>query len=63
VPSGLIKEEHGMRARRDMEGDFLEMHAHRLAVASGHDDASSLAFSRADRAEEPSRGPSLILGR
>jgi hypothetical protein len=53
VPSGLIEQEDRMRARRDVEGDLLEMHAHRLAVAPGHDDAGGLAFSRADRAEEP----------
>ena len=52
-----------MRARRDVEGDLLEMHAHRLAVATGHDDAGGLAFSGADRAEEPCGGPPLILGR
>lgn len=54
VPSGLIEQEDRMRAWRDMEGDFLEMHAHGLAVATGHDDAGSLAFGGADRAEQPS---------
>ena len=53
MPSGLIQEEDGMCARRDVEGDLLEMHAHRLAVAPGHDDAGGLAFSGADRTEEP----------
>jgi len=54
VPSGLIQQQDGMGARRDVEGDLLEMHAHGLAVASGHDDAGSVAFSGADRAEQPS---------
>ena len=52
-----------MRARRDVEGDLLEMHAHGFAVAPGHDDAGSLAFGRADRSEDPCRGPALILRR
>ncbi|ANI78461.1 hypothetical protein EP837_02053 [Sphingobium sp. EP60837] len=33
-----------MRVRCDVESDLLEMHAHRLAVASGHDDGGGLAF-------------------
>ena len=33
VPSGLIEQDGGMRARRYLKGDFLEMHAHCLAVA------------------------------
>jgi hypothetical protein len=53
MPSGLIEDQDGMRARRDMEGDFLEMHAHGLAVATGHDDASALSLSRTDRTEYP----------
>ena len=52
-----------MRARRDMAGDLFEMHAHRLAVAVGHDDAGSLAFGGADRPEDPCRGTALILRR
>ena len=63
VPSGLIEQQHGVRAWRDVEGDFLQMHAHRLAVAAGHDDAGGLAFGGADRAKDPGRGPALILGR
>lgn len=63
VPSGLIEQEYRMRARRDVECDFLEMHAHRLTVATGHDDAGSLAFGGTDRAEQPSRGAALILWR
>ena len=33
-----------MRAWRDMEGDLFEVHAHGLAVATGHDDARVLAL-------------------
>lgn len=51
-----------MRAWGNVEGDFLEMHAHRRAVATGHDDAGGLAFGGADRAEQPSRRAALVLG-
>jgi len=60
VPSGLIEDDHSVGARRDVEGDLFKMHTHRLAVATGHDDASSLAFGRADGAEDPCRGTPLI---
>lgn len=60
VPSSLIEKKHGVCARRDVEGDFFQMHAHRLAVAPGHDDAGGLAFSGTDRPEDPCRGPALI---
>ena len=63
VPSGLIEQDDGVRAGRDVEGDLLEMHAHRLAVAPGHDDARSLAFSGTDRPKYPRRGAALILRR
>ena len=63
MPSGLIEQKDRMRPGRDVEGDLLEMHAHRLAVTTGHDDAGSLAFSRTDRAEQPCRGATLILRR
>ena len=60
VPSGLIEDEHGMGTGRDVEGDLLQMHAHRLAVAAGHDDPGSLAFGRADCTKDPGRGSPLI---
>lgn len=63
MPARLIEQDDRMRAGRNMEGDLLEMHAHRRAVAPGHDDAGSLAFSGADRPEDPYRGPLLILWR
>ena len=63
MPSGLIEQKDRMRPGRDVEGDLLEMHAHRLAVTTGHDDAGSLAFSGTDRAEQPCRGATLILRR
>lgn len=63
VPSGLIEQEYRMCARRDVEGDFLKMHAHRLTVAAGHDDAGGLAFGGTDRAKQPCRGATLVLRR
>ena len=61
--SGLIEQDDGVRTGRDVEGDLLEMHAHGLAVAPGHEDAGSLAFSGTDRPEDPCRGAALILRR
>jgi hypothetical protein len=63
VPSGLIEQQHRMGTWRDVQGDFLKVHAHRLAVAFGHDDAGGLSFSGAYRTKQPCRGASLILGR
>ena len=60
VPSGLIKDDDSMGAGRHVEGDLFEMHAHRLAVAAGHDDTGSLAFGRTDRTKDPRRGSPLV---
>jgi hypothetical protein len=53
MPSRLIEQQNGVSARRDMEGDFLKMHVHRLAVAAGHDDAGTLALGGTDGTENP----------
>lgn len=53
MPSGLIEDQDGMRARRDMEGDFFEVHTHGFAVATGHDDTSALALGRTDGTKDP----------
>ena len=52
-----------MRTGCDVEGDLLEMQAHRFAVAAGQDDASPLALGGADRTEDPGRSSALIFGR
>jgi len=44
MPSGLIEQQDGMRAPRDVKGNFLQMHAHSRAVAFAHDDAGTLAL-------------------
>ena len=62
MPPGLIEDQDGMGARRDVESDLFEVHPHRLAVAAGHDDGRALAFSRTDGAEDVGRGGALILG-
>jgi hypothetical protein len=53
VPSSLIKQDDRVRTWCDVEGDLLKMHAHRLTVAPGHDEAGGLALSGTDRAEQP----------
>ena len=50
-----------MRARRDLGGDFGEMQVHRFGVASGQDEGCAFAVLGADRAEDISRGGSLIF--
>ena len=56
----LIEQDDGVCSRSNVEGDFLQVHAHRLTVAPGHDDAGGLAFSGADRPKDPGRGAALI---
>ena len=62
VPTSLIEQQDRMGARGDVEGDFLKAHAHRLAVAPGHDDAGGFTLGRTDRTEKPRRGAQLVLG-
>ena len=63
MPAGLIDEKRRVRARRDLGGDFGQVQVHGLRVASGHDEGCALAVLGADRAEDISRGGSLIRGR
>jgi len=37
VPSSLIENQDGVRARRNSRGDFFKMQGHRLGVAGGQD--------------------------
>ena len=62
MPAGLIDEQRGVRARRDLGGDFGEMEVHRLGVAAWHDEGRALAVLGTDRAEDIGRGGSLIFG-
>ena len=60
MPSSLIDEDRGVRARRDLHGDLGEMQVHRLGVASRHDERRALSLFRADRAENVGRSGPLI---
>src|SRR5271155_495456 len=62
MPAGLIDEQRGVRARRDLGGDFGQVQVHRLGVASGHDEGCALAVLGADRAEDIGGDRSLIFG-
>ena len=61
MPAGLIDEQRGVRARRDLGGDFGQVQVHRFGVAAGHDEGRALAVLGADRAEDIGGGGSLIL--
>ena len=63
MPSGLIDEEHGMSAGRDLGGDLGEMQAHRLGVAVRQDERGALAFAGTDGAEDIGRRGALIMRR
>ena len=51
-PAGLIDQQHGVRSRRDLGGDFGEMEVHRLRVAAWHDQGRAFAVLGTDRAED-----------
>lgn len=53
MPPSLIEQQNGMRALRDVEGDALKIHVHRLAVAAGHDDTGALVLGGTDGTENP----------
>jgi hypothetical protein len=63
MPSGLIDQEHRMRARWDLRGDLGEVEVHRLSVASGHDERGALAVLGTNRAEDIGRVGSLVFRR
>lgn len=62
MPSGLIEDQHGMRSRRDMKGDFFEMHIHCLAVAMRQNQPCAFAIGGTYGTEYPRRSAALILG-
>jgi hypothetical protein len=61
MPAGLIKQHDGLRARRDLGGDFGQMQGRRFGVAARHDETCALALFRTDRAENGGRGGSLVF--
>ena len=60
MPAGLIDEQRGVRARRDLGGDFGQVQVHGFGVAPGQDEGCALAVLGADCAEYISGGGSLI---
>ena len=62
MPSGLIDEDRGVCAGRDLRGDLGQVKVHRLGVASGHDETRAFALLWADRAENVGRGGPLVAG-
>lgn len=60
MPTRLVKNQSGMRARRDGGGDLGEMQVHRLDVACRQNEAGGLAVPRADRAKYIGGGSALI---
>ena len=62
MPAGLIDEQRGGRARRDLGGDFGQVEVYGFGVASGRDEGCALAVLGADCAEDIGGGGSLIFG-
>jgi len=62
MPAGLIDEQRGVRAWRDLGGNFGQVQVHGFGVAPGHDEGCALAVLGADCAEYISGGGSLISG-
>jgi hypothetical protein len=62
MPTGLIDEQRGMDAGRDLRGDFGEVQVHRLGVATRHDERRALPLLWADSAENVGRGSALVSG-
>jgi len=60
MPSGLIDEDRGVCAWRDLRGDLGQVKVHRLGVATRHDERGAFAFLRTDRAENVGRGGPLV---
>ena len=63
VPAGLIEQHDGVVAGLDLSADLLQVLAHRLAVAVGHDQAGGGSLVGADRAEDVDPLGALIFGR
>jgi hypothetical protein len=52
VPTGLIHEQHGVSARRDVERDLCQVQVHGVGIAERQDKARRLAILGTDRAED-----------
>lgn len=52
MPSGLIEQQEGVGAGRDMAGNFVDVELHHGGVAAGQDETRPGAASRTDGAED-----------
>ena len=52
VPSGLIEQDEGMRAGRDMDRDLIEVKLHHGGVAAGQDETGRHSARRTDGTED-----------
>ena len=63
MPAGLIDEDRGVSAWRDLRGDLGQVQVHRLAVAARQDERCGFAFLRADRTEDIRGCGTLVVRR
>ena len=63
VPSGLIKQQHGVFAGADHGADLCQVQVHRRCVAQRQDEGGALAFVWADGTEDVGRRVALVLWR
>src|SRR3954466_5872075 len=63
MPARLVHQDKGMRPGCNRLGDLVQVQGHALGRAARQNQASALAVSRADRAEDVSRLGSLIFRR
>ena len=61
MPSGLIEDENGVGAGRDLGGDLVEMKLHGLGVADRQHKRGAGSVLRTDRAEQIGRLRALIM--
>src|SRR5215213_4710815 len=63
VPTGLVEQQDGVPAGIDHVGDFLQVQAHRGAVAEGQNQRRALALTRTDGTEDVGGRGALVLRR
>ena len=63
MPAGLIQDQHGVGAGRDLGCDFGEVQIHRLGVAMRQDESCPFAVLWADGPENIARSGALIRWR
>ena len=61
MPAGLIKNQNGVGAGRDLGGDLVEMKLHGFGVAGGQHESGAGSALRAYRAEQIGRLSALIV--